>query len=403
MENDAVWQVIHLSTGHEGGAGLAARRLNSALNAAGISSSFWALRHNEYHQYENEFDIPRNHLTRLISRILSSIQSRLSQKVFFSLWSLNVLSNRRINKMGSPKDTILHFHNWFNLVSQKRITQLNKQGFSIVLTMHDERFMTGGCHYAFKCQGFQASCQKCPELPRLFKSIPSRNHNKFLKNAKNLSNQFALIAPSRWLRDKALSSSLISQLPVIFIPNTLGSNINYSVPLKQREILRQDSIIKIGIASMSKHSYIKGGDITSNLHKLVLERKLPIEIIYLSDFTNRENLTSDFWSQIDYLLVPSRADNSPNVIHEAKLLGIPVIASSIGGIAELLTPDFDVPIADELLNEEGILKILMGARHQDNRGLQNSMIIQFNEYVRDSVPSHIKVYEDLIKLKLQTR
>ena len=37
-----------------------------------------------------------------------------------------------------------------------------------------------------------------------------------------------------------------------------------------------------------------------------------------------------------FLVVPSLSENSPNVIAEAQLLGLPVIASNVAGITELI-------------------------------------------------------------------
>ena len=84
------WKVIHLSTGHEGGAGLAARRLNSALNAQGIQSKFGALENPKYVLGPNEFTISRKFRQRLVSGLLTRMQRLLSNKVLFSLISLNV-------------------------------------------------------------------------------------------------------------------------------------------------------------------------------------------------------------------------------------------------------------------------------------------------------------------------
>ena len=44
------------------------------------------------------------------------------------------------------------------------------------------------------------------------------------------------------------------------------------------------------------------------------------------------------YSLMDILVVPSRQDNSPNVIGEALMNGVPVIGSNVGGIPELLHP-----------------------------------------------------------------
>ena len=53
------FKVIHFSTGHAGGAGLAARRLSWELNNAGIFSKFYALEKTEYRPEENEYAISR--------------------------------------------------------------------------------------------------------------------------------------------------------------------------------------------------------------------------------------------------------------------------------------------------------------------------------------------------------
>ena len=55
-----------------------------------------------------------------------------------------------------------------------------------------------------------------------------------------------------------------------------------------------------------------------------------------------------FWREIDYLLALSRADNSPNVIHESKVAGVPIIGTNIGGIPELLNPSFDFVFENDL-------------------------------------------------------
>ena len=41
-------------------------------------------------------------------------------------------------------------------------------------------------------------------------------------------------------------------------------------------------------------------------------------------------------SRLDYLVVPSTADNAPSVISEALMCGTPVLGSSTGGIPEML-------------------------------------------------------------------
>ena len=41
----------------------------------------------------------------------------------------------------------------------------------IVITLHDQRLLTGGCHYTTTCQGFMSDCSNCPKVSPLGKKI----------------------------------------------------------------------------------------------------------------------------------------------------------------------------------------------------------------------------------------
>ena len=390
------WQVIHLSTGHEGGAGLAARRLNSALNGQGVNSIFGALENSKYITGDHEFSISRKFWQRLLSGLLIRLQRLISQKVLFSLISLNVYKFHKIKNLGNPENTILHFHNWYNLVSQREILHLNKKGYPVVLTLHDERFFTGGCHYAFECQKFKTGCQTCPELPPIINQFTSRNISSALNLLGKSNSQLVFIAPSKWLKDEALSSLLLKNKRVVFISNTLG------ILTKPEESVKKSSsktrtVLKIGIASMEKSTYIKGGDISSEIEARIAARNLPIKMIYLSQIKDQEDFKNEFWGKIDYLLVASRAENSPNVIHEAKHFGVPVIASDIGGISELLCKDYDIAIAANDINSDKILEILTELRSSKPPVSNIAMQESFSKYVGASIESHKELYLSILK------
>jgi glycosyltransferase involved in cell wall biosynthesis len=398
--SDITWKVVHLSTGHQGGSGLAARRLNSALNEYGFQSTFGALENPTYILGNNEFAISRKLWQRLLSGLLVRFEGLLSNKVLFSLISLNVYKLDQINKLGNPENTILHFHNWHNLVSQKEILRLGSRGYPVVLTMHDERFFTGGCHYAFECQKFKTGCKVCPELPTVIDRLPAKNISSSKKLLHKSNSQIVFIAPSKWLRDEGLASLLLKDSKVVFIPNTLGIT---TLPENLRKISsgESQSLLKIGIASMDKSSYIKGGDITSEIEAGIAANNLKIEMIYLSQIKNQENSKSEFWDQIDYLLVASRAENSPNVIHEAKYFGVPVIASDIGGISELLHEGYDIGIPGNEINSGKILELLTGLRDRKQTVSDSAMQESFSKYVGTSIESHVDLYQLILKNKIK--
>src|SRR4029079_14082011 len=87
---------------------------------------------------------------------------------------------------------------------------------------------------------------------------------------------------------------------------------------------------------------------------------------YLEDM--RRQLSPDFWKRIEFkhhilphevareletptmLLLPTRADTSPNAVKEAAVAGVPVVASNVGGI-----PDYVFPQKTCVLFEPGDL------------------------------------------------
>ena len=390
--NEKYWQVIHLSTGHEGGAGLAARRLNSELNRHGVNSSFGAIKNPNYVAGNNEFSISRNLFQRLLSGLIVRLQRLLTKRVLFSLQSLNVYKLKQIRKLGGPRNTILHFHNWYNLVTQKEIANLSKRGYHVVITLHDQRFFTGGCHYSFECQGFKTDCRACPELVPIIDRLPAKNISNTLNRL--AKSNLTFIAPSKWIMQEALSSRLLKNQRVVFIPNTLGIPVESMFPPRNRseEIL---SVIKIGIASMDISSYIKGGDITSEIEAEIAIQGLKIDLIYLNKI-EVQNSKKEFWDKIDYLLVASRAENSPNVIHEAKNFGVPVIASDVGGISELLYQDFDIVIKKNELNAQKIVQIIAGIDRLHEARSAARMRDSFSQYVGGSAESHKDLYLSLL-------
>jgi glycosyltransferase involved in cell wall biosynthesis len=119
-------------------------------------------------------------------------------------------------------------------------------------------------------------------------------------------------------------------------------------------------------------------------------------MIYLNQIED-QNSKREFWDKIDYLLVASRAENSPNVIHEAKNFGIPVIASDIGGISELLHKDFDIAIPKENINSRKIFELLAGLRSLKHASNAADMKESFTHYVEGSIESHKNLYLSLLK------
>lgn len=385
--------MIHFSTGHLGGAGLAARRLNQGLLEKGVDSTFYAIKNKTFPQSEHELPLTRSIINSTIGKFVTYLNLKVGKKVFFSLFNRNILAEDFLVQFKS-KNTILHFHNFYNLTDQKTISALVRSGYNVVLTLHDQRVLTGGCHYAFDCRGFQSSCSNCPQVASPFKFLVTKNMRYTRELAKEMENLY-LIAPSKWMNDQVLLAQLVASNRVRVIPNTLGTD--FTSKIQSKRISKDTGKFKLGIASMDLHSYIKGGDIVKQLAIEVEESQLPLEFVKMKDFEGHIG-AEKFWETIDCLLVLSRADNSPNVIHEAKNFGIPVIGSKLGGITELLDPDFDYLVAGPDVSAIEIqehLKALYSSSGYEEK--LAAMKKRFDSYVKNSIELHLDYYNFILQ------
>jgi len=117
-----------------------------------------------------------------------------------------------------------------------------------------------------------------------------------------------------------------------FYKNKLGIDfIHLPAPLdieKFKNILqiknKKNQVIYIG-----RDSYEKGIDILKNI-----EDKINGKVVYCTDFPWKK--TMEILSSSKILIVPSRMESIPQVIKEAFYLKIPVIATNVGGISEII-------------------------------------------------------------------
>ena len=388
-------KIIHFSTTHEGGAGLAARRLSQALNLHGVDSHFHSLAQASYQPGINEFEIGRSFFKKTQSFAFLRMQNLLTEKTLFSTYSSNAVPFKFFVGFGKQPGAVLHFHNWANLISQKNLAQLIKLGFKVVITLHDQRLLTGGCHYALDCSNLELGCTKCPRANRL---LHSKIHavkvevDSFLdRGVQNLS----LVAPSVWMTQSTLALARESSTKIAHVPNVLGPLWNPE-QYSYSPVGRSGETVTIGVASNTQNSFVKASELVEQLRRESLGRTKNYRIIYLSDPNYHLN-HSVFWREIDYLLALSRADNSPNVITEAKSLGIPIIASAVGGIPELVVDASDILVAPQNLNFSFLNSLLESLMRVTVESRKVDLGNKYKLKDRQSLFRLITVYERLLE------
>lgn len=334
-------KILHLSTSSTGGAGRAAFRMNAALRAYNQESTIMYLGGLKTHTQVGVHSIPRGPLKKGISSTLTVLQSRIIQSGTDPVTpiSLNAISLREI--LGLKPD-VVHIHNFYNLMSLNSIISLTSET-KVVITLHDQRIFTAGCHYSHSCVNYRSSCESCPQINLPFQSKASRVFERNMQRIKLETNSLTLVSPSKWLLSKARENPSFSNFPGYVVRNPIPdfeSDLNIST---------KDKRFRIGFCSDKLDNPLKG--LTVLLEALtVLDRGYVLRLIgsRLGDFkipnginvelispTSDSHLSSEL-AELDVLVVPSLEDNSPNVIGEALMCGTKVIGSDVGGIGELM-------------------------------------------------------------------
>lgn len=281
----------------------------------------------------------------------------------------------------------------------------------ILSTLHDFWF------FCFKGQLLTPQKLLCPQvcseychqcMKYYFKDIQLSDVQKYRRHMTGILSQIDLfLAPSRFLRDFFVSQG-IPHKKVLYSPYGFKKDL---VHLKTSSYQR-DSTITFGfmgriIPEKGIHLLLKAfSALNGSKSRLLifgadgsarqyLEQYANARVIFKGRFDNRD--LNDVLSQIDILVVPSIwYENSPLVIQEAFLAGIPVITSNIGGMAELVEDGvtgltFKMGNVDDLRDKMELIQ-------QDPRILnQLRPSPELVRSIEDDASCILSLYQDLMK------
>ncbi len=266
----------------------------------------------------------------------------------FSPGITSSISARRIDDM---KADLVNIH-WTNY-GYLSINQLGKIRTPIVWTLHDMWAFTGGMNYDTEIPdaGWRINQNYSTTLDQRLKQHKLRAwRNK----------KITAVTPSNWLADLARSSEIAASWDIRTIPNPL--DLDQFGPGNQ-EAARHN----LGIAPGANLAVVSlGGDLTDSrkgfdLLNEAIRRHLanwpeqPLELLVIgheAPQANNEVLPEsvvihwlgkcndeqivEAYAAADIALVPSRQDNLPQTATEAIACGVPVVAFSVGGLADIV-------------------------------------------------------------------
>lgn len=132
----------------------------------------------------------------------------------------------------------------------------------------------------------------------------------------------------------------------------------------------------------------------TNLTRAIAERQLESQIVFVGPVSD----VAPFYAIADVLALPSHSEGSPNVLLEAMAAGLPVVATSVGGVPEIATNEKDallVPAREPNAFAEALRRALKDAELA--RILRDTALARAQEFAPDSYArSLVKIYGELV-------
>lgn len=227
----------------------------------------------------------------------------------------------------------------------------------IVWTLHDMWAMTGGCRHSLGCLGYQNKCGNCPQIPNTHGNDASRKLWR-LKNQRWRNLSLTIVTPSNWLAECARSSSLFNDKQVLVIPYGLDIENTYKpqdkIACRATYDLPTDKKIVLFGAVNSDTNMLKGGQyLIKALQDMALDDTVlvtiggstedttiggvPVISLGMIDVDEMPNV----FPIADMFVLPSLAENLPNMIIESFACGVPCVAFSVGGVPDLIVDGYN--------------------------------------------------------------
>ncbi|MDO4159631.1 MAG: glycosyltransferase family 4 protein [Prevotellaceae bacterium] len=354
-------KVLIINTSEKtGGAAVAAKRLLSALNNNGVKAKM-LVRDKETDDIKvvalkQDFRL-RWHF--LWERWCIFCRLHFSRKRLFEIDIAN--SGSDITRMREFKEADVIHLSWINqgMLSLNSIRKIIKSGKPVIWTMHDLWPLSSICHYSHDCKSFRSGCGNCPLLPGNGSpnDLSARVYRKkaaIYKNAK-----ITFVTCSKWLKNQAQQSSLMSGNDIDTVPNPIDTRVfhksdkanardNIGLPLDKKVILfvsqritDERKGVSYFIQALQKlvndNPEIKENTCVAVLggHSEDIVDSLPVQVFPLG-YVSDEKKIVDVYNSADVFVLPSLSDNLPNTIMEAMACGVPCIGFNTGGIPEMI-------------------------------------------------------------------
>ena len=351
-----------------GGAAIAANRLMHALNRNGVEAQM-LVRDRKTDALE-VVSIPQSwHLKAnfLWERGVIWLNNGLSKQGLFQVDIANAGTDITTLPAFQQAD-VIHLH-WVNqgFLSLKNLERICASGKPVVMTLHDQWYFTGICHYSSDCDKYRTQCEKCPMLKGPGIDLARRVYNR--KRAIYEGRNITFVGCSRWMADLARKSSLTRGHTVTNVPNAIDTDVftpmdklearrRHNLPMDKKLLLFGAQRItdkRKGfdfLVEACEHISMHHPTLPGQLEVVVLggdapsvKELLPLPVHIVNYLSNEDDI-AQLYNAVDLFVTPSLQDNLPNTIVEAMSCGTPCVGFDVGGIPEMINHKQDGYVAN---------------------------------------------------------
>lgn len=409
-------KVLHVCfSDNVGGAFIGAHRLHSCMVATGIDSELLVIKKRTSDPRVIAIPIGLK-IQNLVYRIMSRMILLAQKTPDNEFRSLNLFPTTIIRIINSHDADVVQFH-WIshNTVG---ITDFRKINKPLVWKLPDMWAFCGCEHYTTHANRYMDGYNR--------QNKPSDHHgldiDRYIwelkqKYWKDLN--MTIICPSKWLAECAGKSLLLKNYPIYNIPNPIDMDIfkpvsdiaaarsHFNLPAGKRLILfsslAKASYTRKGFHYLEKCIQEFSGSVDKSLYKIVIMGlKIPENCLYGIDVINLGvimdiNDLALAYAAMDVTVVPSDADNLPNVIKESMACGVPCVSFNTGGVPDMISHKVNgylAPVGDYEELSRGLNWIFSRDNTEICNAARNSAL-QLHGHV-NIVNQYVKIYNSLM-------
>lgn len=340
--------VLHISTAdNSGGSGRSAYRVHSGLKDLGVRSRMLVGR--KVTNDDDVLPIATAGFNAAADRFFSRAMGRLSWQYLFFPSSFRLLRHPWFREA----DVVQLYNTHGNYFSHTVLPLLSRRR-PVVWRLSDMWPMTGHCAYSFGCERWRTGCGSCPILsdpPELYRDTTATLWK--IKQWSYSHSDLTIVAPSKWIAGLASQSPLLGRFPIHIIPNGLDTNVFAPVPKQvARESLGigpSERVILFSAESLTDRR--KGGAHLQAAIRRLAETEQNITVLMVGQngstidmpasvrtrATGRiddDRALATIYSAADVFVLPTLAENLPNVALESMACGTPPVIFDVGGCSD---------------------------------------------------------------------